>query len=211
LARLRRLGSAQLTAAVRRTLDTRAVPLVRLWEATGTRPLAAALAGLDPALRERYDRLPLLLGEPPLPKTLRRLVLLPAIADPYALDLAARRVRAAIGRLAVRDDPAVARAVGHRTTEPLLCALTVLVTCAAPEIPLAGVVPPRKVHVPGYPATTLKDEDGPWRRALPDAAELGADTGSFWDALAGRGLRVPASWLGAGGWTALWARAHAHH
>ncbi|WP_433149490.1 hypothetical protein ACQPZ8_11025 [Actinomadura nitritigenes] len=211
LARLRRLGSAQLTAAVRRTLDTRAVPLVRLWEATGTRPLAAALAGLDPALRERYDRLPLLLGEPPLPKTLRRLVLLPAIADPYALDLVARRVRAAIGRLAVRDDPAVARAVGHRTTEPLLCALTVLITCAAPEIPLAGVVPPRKVHVPGYPATTLKDEDGPWRRALPDAAELGADTGSFWDAVAGRGLRVPASWLGAGGWTALWARAHAHH
>ncbi|HEU5028630.1 MAG TPA: hypothetical protein VFV01_27225 [Spirillospora sp.] len=211
LTRLRRLGSAQLTAAVRRTLDTRAVPLVRLWDVTATRPLAGALGGLDPALRDRYDQLPLLLGEPPLPKTLRRLVKLPAIADPYALDLVGRRVRAAVGRLALQDDPVVARAVAHRTTGPLLCALAVLVTCAAPEIPLATVVPPRKIRVPGYPATTLKDEDGPWQRALPDAAELGADTGSFWDATAAHGLRVPASWLGAGGWTVLWSRAHAHH
>ncbi|MBO2463185.1 hypothetical protein [Actinomadura violacea] len=209
--RLRRLGSAQLTAAVRRALDTGAVPLARLWDATAARPLAAALDGLDPALRERYDQLPLLLGEPPLPKTLRRLVRLPAIADPYALDLAGRRVRAAIGRLALQDDPAVSRAVAHRPAGPLLCALAVLVTCAAPEIPLATVVPPRKIHVPGYPASTLKDEDGPWQRALPGAAELGADTGAFWDATAAHGLRVPASWLGAGGWTALWSRAHARH
>ncbi|MDL4817801.1 hypothetical protein [Actinomadura opuntiae] len=210
LPKLRRLGSAQLTAAVRRALDTGSVTLAGLWDATGERPLATALDGLDPALRQRYDQLPLLLGEPPLPKTLRRLVRLPAIAEPYALDLVARRVRAAIGRLAVQDDPAVARAVAHRPTEPLLCALAVLVTCAAPDVPLAIVVPPRKIAVPGYPATTLKDEDGPWRRALPDAAELGADTALLWDEVAARGLRVPASWLGAGGWTALWSRAHSH-
>ncbi|GAA2123384.1 hypothetical protein [Actinomadura napierensis] len=210
LTRLRRLGSAQLTAAVRRALGTGSVTLAGLWGATGERPLAAALEGLDPALRQRYDQLPLLLGEPPLPKTLRRLVRLPAIADPYALDLVARRVRAAVGRLAVQDDPAVARAVAHRPTEPLLCALAVLVTCAAPDVPLATVVPPREIAVPGYPATTLEDEDGPWRRALPDAAELGADTGLFWDEVAEHGLRVPASWLGAGGWTALWSRAHSH-
>ncbi|MWA05990.1 hypothetical protein F8568_037690 [Actinomadura sp. LD22] len=209
LTRLRRLGSGQLTAAVRRALDG-GVPLVRLWDATAARPLEAALGGLDPALRDRYDQLPLLLGEPPLPKTLRRLVKLPALADPYALDLVGRRVRAAIGRLALLDDPVIARAVAHRTTGPLLCALTVLVTCAGPEIPLATVVPPRKIRVPGYPATTLKDGDGPWLRALPDAAELGAATGSLWDAVAAHGLRVPASWLGAGGWTALWSRAHAH-
>ncbi|MFI0408147.1 hypothetical protein [Actinomadura sp. 3N508] len=208
LVRLRRLGAERLTGAVRRALESGAVDLAGLWAATGCRPLGTALDALDPALRGRFDRLPLLLGEPPLPKALRRLVKLPAIADAYALDLAGRRTRQAIGVLAVQDDPALATAVARRTTEPLLCALAIAVTCAAPGTELATVTAPRKIGVPGYPATTLKDEDGPWPRALPVARELGADTTRFWDEIKAHGLRVPASWLPPGGWTALWARAH---
>ncbi|MGP4028889.1 hypothetical protein [Actinomadura sp. 3N407] len=212
LVRLRRLGAAQLTSAVRRALDAGTVDLLGLWTATENRPLAAALDALDPALRDRFDRLPLLLDEPPLPKTLRRLIRLPAIADAYNLDLAGRRTRRAIGRLAVQDDPVIARALARRATEPLLCALIVAVHCdaSAAGTDLVPVTAPRRIRVPGYPATTLKDEDGPWRRALPAARELGADTAAFWDEIAAHGLRVPASWLASGGWTALWARAHSH-
>jgi hypothetical protein len=209
-ARLRRLGGAQLAAAVRRALDGGATDLVRLWADSGRRPLASALDDLDPALRTRFDQLPLLLGEPPLPKTLRRLVKVPAIADAYALDLVARRIRRAIGRLTVQDDPVIARALAKPTTEPLLCALAVTAACGAPEAGLTPVMKPRTTTVPGYPVTTLEDEDGPWRRALPAARELGADTAVFWDEIAERGLRVPASWLAHGGWTALWSRAHTH-
>ncbi|TDD35829.1 hypothetical protein E1287_12620 [Actinomadura sp. KC06] len=211
LVRLRRLGSERFTGAVRRALESGDVDLVGLWTATGSRPLGTALDALDPALRGRFDQLPLLLGEPPLPKALHRLVKLPAIADAYALDLAGRRARRAIGLLAVQDDPALAAAVARRTTEPLLCALTVAVTCAAPETELATVTAPRSVRVPGFPATALDDDDGPWRRrAVSAARELGADTARFWDEIAAHGLRVPASWLPPGGWTALWARAHSH-
>jgi hypothetical protein len=210
LIRLRRLGAEQLTSACRRALDTGAVDLRNLWTASGVRPLKTAVQALDPALLQRFDQLPLLLADPPLPRALRKLVKLPAVADPYALDLAARRTRRAIGRLAERDDPVIARALAGRPAEPLLCALTVMITCSAPAIELTPVVPPRAVTVPGYPATTLADEDGPWRRAFPLAGELGADTRVFWDEVAEHGLRVPTSWLVPGGWTALWSRAHAH-
>jgi hypothetical protein len=208
LARLRRLQSGSLTAACKSALEAGTVTLPGLWAASGARPLRTAAAALDPALRDRFDQLSLLFGEPPMAKSLRRLVKLPAIADAYALDLAARRVRTAIGTLAVADEAVIARAVADRTTEPLLCALTVLITSRAPGIDLVTVVPPRKVTVPGYPVTALSDQNGPWQRALRDARELGADTAAFWDQVAEHGLRVPASWLAAGGWTALWQRAH---
>ncbi|MEV4006524.1 hypothetical protein [Actinomadura sp. NPDC049753] len=208
LARLRRFGGPQLTGAVGRALDEGATDLVRLWAASGHRPLRSALDALDPALRGRYDQLPLLLGEPPLPKTLRRLVKLPAVADAYSLDLVARRVRRAIGALALQDDPVIARAFAKPTAERPLCALAVAATCAAPDTGLVPVMPPRTTTVPGYPATTLEDEEGPWQRALPAARELGADTAVFWDEIAEHGLRVPASWLAHGGWAALWSRAH---
>jgi hypothetical protein len=209
LARLRRLQSGSLTAACKSTLEAGPVTLPGLWAASGVRPLRTAVAALDPALRDRFGQLSLLLsGEPPMAKSLRRLVKLPAIADAYALDLVGRRVRAAIGTLAVADEAVIARALADRTTEPLLCALTVMMTSRAPGIDLVTVVPPRKVTVPGYPATALSDENGPWQRALRDARELGADTSVFWDQVAEHGLRVPASWLAAGGWTTLWQRAH---
>lgn len=89
-----------------------------------------------------------------------------------------------------------------------LVAGTVMITCRAPEIDLMAVVSPRTVNVPGYPATTLDDETGPWQRAFPAAGELGADTSVFWDEIANHGLRVPSSWLTHGGWIPLWTRAH---
>ncbi|XRQ14162.1 hypothetical protein ACN3XK_25770 [Actinomadura welshii] len=208
LVRLRRLGAAQLASAVRRALDTGPVDLLGLWTATGTRPLETALEALDPSLRDRFDRLPLLLGEPPLPKTLRRLVKRPDITGAYDLDLAGRRTRRAIGRLALQDDPVIARALRRRATEPLLCALAVAVTCEAPDIELAVVTKPGSDIVLGYPHSTL--DDRPWWLAESAARELGADTAGFRDAVAEHGLRVPASWLTAGGWTALWSRAHSH-
>ncbi|GLY91494.1 hypothetical protein [Actinoallomurus iriomotensis] len=208
LTRLRRLGPARLADACRRALDAGAVDLDALWAAGGIRPLTTAVEALDPAVRDRFDGLSLLVDGSPLPKSLRKLVKLPAVADAYALDLVARATRRAIGELANRDDPVIARAIAGRPAEPLLCALTVMVTCRAPAVDLTPVAPPRAVTVPGHPATSLADEDGPWQRAFPLAREMDADTGRFWDAIAEHGLRVPASWLGAGGWPALWSRAH---
>ncbi|GAA4487566.1 hypothetical protein GCM10023191_015610 [Actinoallomurus oryzae] len=210
LTRLRRLGAARFADACRRALDTGAVDLDQLWAAGGIRPLTTAVEALDPAVRDRFEALSLLLDGSPLPKSLRKLVKLPAVADAYALDLAARGTRRAIGELANRDDPVVARAIAGRPSEPLLCALTVMVTCRAPAIELAPVAPPRTVAVPGHPATSLEDESGPWQRAFPLAREMGADTTRLWDAIAEHGLRLPASWLGTGGWPALWSRAHRH-
>jgi hypothetical protein len=218
LGRLRRMRPGSLADACRRELGAGAAELEGLWTVTGVRPLRTAVAALDQALRDRFGQLSLLLGDPPLPKSLRRLVRLPAIADAYALDLAAREVRRAIGQLTIEDDPVIAGALADRVSEPLLCALTVMITCRAPAIDLATVAPPRNVTVPGhpatvvivpgYPATALGDEAGPWQRALPEARELGADPGRFRDQVAEHGLRVPVSWLAAGGWTALWGRAH---
>ncbi|MBC6460035.1 hypothetical protein [Actinomadura sp. HBU206391] len=208
LVRLRRLGPEHLTGACRRALDSGAVDLDRLWATSGIRPMSTAVQDLDPALRQRFHQLPLLLAEPPLPKALRKLVKLPALADPYALDLAARRTRRAIGELANQGDPVISRVLARRPTEPLLCALTVMITCRAPAIDLTPVAAPRAVTVPGYPATVLHDKNGPWQRAFPVARELGADTEVFWERIAEHGLRVPASWLVPGGWTALWSRAH---
>jgi hypothetical protein len=213
LARLRRLGSGgpgpgALADACRRALDAGAVTLPGLWAAGGTRPLRTAVAALDPALGDHCGQLALLFGEPPLAKTLRKLVRQPAIADAYALDLVARSVRRSIGDLASRDDPVISRALAGRTSESVLCALTVLINCRAPGIDLTTVTPPQAVSVPGYPATLLDEVNGPWLRAFPDARELGADTSAFLTRTAEHGLRVPASWLAGGTWTALWARAH---
>jgi hypothetical protein len=56
--------------------------------------------------------------------------------------------------------------------------------CAVLGTAVATVVPPRRTAVPSYPLSSLDDENG---------------------------LRVPASGMGAGGWTAFWSRAHTHH
>ncbi|MFF5259670.1 hypothetical protein ACFY4C_12045 [Actinomadura viridis] len=207
--RLRRLGPVQLAGACRNALARGPVDLVDLWALTEVRPLEAAMAALDPALLARYAQLTRLTGAEAPPPSLRPLARLPRVAPSYSMGVVARRVRAAIGRLALDGDPALARALIRRPAVPPLCALAVLVTCRAPALALVPVAPPRAAGVPGFPATALNDPDGPWQRALPAARELGADTSVFWERIAEDGLRVPEEWLAAGGWAALWSRAHA--
>ncbi|MBO2445696.1 hypothetical protein J4573_01195 [Actinomadura barringtoniae] len=206
LTRLRRMAPEQLLDACRNALDAR--DLRRLWTLTATRPLAAAVEGLEPDALQRYGQLALLEEEAPLPGSLRKLVRLKAVAPSRSMDVVARRVRAALGVLARENDPALARAVVRRATPEALCALAVTITCRAPETELAQVAPPRIVTMPGYPASELNDEEGPWQRALPAARELGADTEAFWGQVSAHGVRVPAAWVGAGGWPALWGQAH---
>jgi hypothetical protein len=190
-------------------LDRRELDLADLWTLSGIRPLEAALDGLDPALRERFGQLGLLTGAAPLPGSLRKLARDPRVAPAYSMGLVGLRLRAAIGRLVLDGDPAVARSMVGRPAVPMLCALTVHVTCQAPAIELAPVAAPRAVAVPGFPASALDDEDGPWHRAFPDARELGSDTAAFWDQVSTHGLRVPAAWVArGGGWPGLWSRAH---
>ncbi|MEU5881395.1 hypothetical protein [Spirillospora sp. NPDC047279] len=192
LTRLRRMEPAQLKAACRR-----ADP-VDLWTATAVRPL-------DAVVREHFaDQLDLLLDGGPLPRGYRRLVRLIPVAPAYSLGLMARRIRAAMGDLACED----ALTVTHRTPAPMLCALIVAVTCRAPGIALTPIAPPRAVEIPGFPASTLSDEDGPWQRAFAEARELGADTDVFWERIAADGLRAPARWLAQAGWPALWSSAN---
>ena len=211
LTRLRRLRPASLDAACRNALDRHDVDLADLWALSGTRPMETALDGLDPALRERFGRLDLLTGTGPLPGSLRTLARSPQVAPAYTMNLVGLRLRAAIGRLVLDGDQALARSVARRPTVPMLCALVVHANAAAASSPdLVPVTEPRAVTVPGFPASTLEDEDGPWRRALPDARELGADTDAFWAGIAEHGLRVPVAWVSRGGWTGLWSRAHHH-
>ncbi|MFC7219329.1 hypothetical protein ACFQLX_14300 [Streptomyces polyrhachis] len=205
LVRLRRTDTAALTASCRRVIGEGG--LIGLWEATSHRPLTDAIGRLDPVLRERYAGLESLTGDAPLPRSLRRLVRAPEVGAAYRLETAARRIRAVLGQLVCADDPLLAAALNRRVTVPLLCALTATATLRVPARELAEVAPPRAVTVPGYPASTLSDPSGPWRRALAGVCELGADPDAFWDRVAAGGLGVRRSWLGGGGWPALWARA----
>jgi hypothetical protein len=203
---LKRLGPAQHVELLRTALDA-GLGASALWRSTRVRPLAAAVDRLDPRLRE-YDRLTTLTGAAPLPATLRALVRRPEIAAAHAMDVVARAVRRAMGELA--DDDGLARSVARRPSPELLCALVIAATCAAPStvdnpVRLAA---PGTPAVPGFPATDLFDEDGPWQHALPAAAELGAPVELFGRRIAEHGLLAPASLLGRGGWPALWRRAH---
>ncbi|WP_329114038.1 hypothetical protein [Streptomyces sp. NBC_01465] len=206
--RLRRLPPLSLATACQQALAQGKLDLPHLWTATSVRPLATAVDALDPALRRRFEQLTLLTSDAPLPKSLRRLVKLPTVATAYATDLMSLRVRAALGRLMHDGDAVLARAMAGHTTVPLLCAAAVTVNCRTPTTELTQVTPPRTVTVPGFPSTDLADAEGPWQQALPAARELGADTTVWWDHIAEHGLRIPTAWLGAGGWPALWSRAH---
>jgi hypothetical protein len=204
---LRRASGRRLDDIVRQRLADDPANLAALWRATGVRPLAMALSGLDPALRQRYAHLDLLPADGPLPVAPARLARRPEVADARTADLVGRRVRAAIGRLARTDDPVLAHSMrGRHADTGLLCAL-VLAVSTAPRVGPAALTPvttPDSVSVPGFPDTRLDDADGPWQRARPDAAELGADPEWTPDQTV---LTVPTSWLGPGGWRALWARA----
>lgn len=205
LTALRRLPADRIDDACLDALSVIGLP--ELWRATAVRPLALALNTLDPELRARFDPLDLLLADAPLPGSLRKLARHGAIAPARSMELVARRIRAALGRLARAGDPVLAQQVIRRADATLLCPLIIAVTTWPPSRPTVPITAPREATVPGFPRSDLEDPSGPWRRALPDAAELGADLDAFWDRIAAGGLRVPAAWLGNGGWPALWQRA----
>ncbi|WP_237111078.1 hypothetical protein, partial [Nonomuraea sp. MG754425] len=170
--------------------------------ADAVRPPGRAEAGGRPQLG-------LLLLDAPLPGSLRGLARHEAIAPARSMELVARRVRAAVGRLARAADPLFARHVARHADTAALCALVVAVTTWPPDpaLPTVAVSEPGRTSVPGFPRTDLEDPSGPWPRAFPGAVELGADLDVFWERVADGGLRVPVTWLGHGGWPALWQRA----
>ncbi|WP_206060871.1 hypothetical protein, partial [Nonomuraea basaltis] len=208
LTALRRLSADRLDRAC---LDALPVTgLTELWHATEVRPLARALDALDPDLRARFDHLDLLLVDAPLPGSLRNLARHEAIAPARSMELVTRRIRAALGRLARAADPVLARHVARRPDAAVLCSLVIAVTTWPPTQPTLAITAPGEPTVSGFPFSSLEDPGGPWRRALPGAGELGADLETFWDRVTAGGLRVPAAWLGNGGWPALWQRAARH-
>ncbi|MCE6999061.1 hypothetical protein LZG04_30290 [Saccharothrix sp. S26] len=203
---LKRIGPGEHVALLRAALDG-GLGATALWQATRVRPLAAAVARLDPALRD-HGRLGSLTDGSPLPRTLRALVRRPEVAPAHAMDVVARAVRLAMGHLL--DDDVLARSVAHHPSTELVCALAIATTCTEKSTKDATVrvVAPRETAVPGFPAGDLSDEHGPWRQALDAAADLGAPVELFPDRVAERGLLVPAALLGSGGWPVLWQRAH---
>ncbi|MFI6098065.1 hypothetical protein ACIA8G_21105 [Lentzea sp. NPDC051213] len=203
---LKRVGPAEHTDLLRTALDA-GLDAPALWRATRVRPLTAAVGRLDSGLRE-YDRLDTLTDGSPLPRTLRALVRRPEIAPAHAMDVVARAVRTAMGDLA--GDDALARSVAKRPSTELVCALAIVTTCAGKSTKdgVVQVAEAKKTVVPGFPASDLSDEHGPWQKALPAAADLGAPVELFWERVAEHGLLVPAALLGKGGWPALWQRAH---
>lgn len=203
---LKRVGPARHVELFRGALDTGLSASV-LWQATSVRPLASAVSGLDPALPD-YDRLGTLTASTPLPRVLRALVRHPEIAPAYAMDVVGRAIRTAMGELAGTD--ALARSVARRPSPELVCALAIATTCVAQSTKdnTVQMVTAGTTVVPGFPASDLFDEHGPWQQALAAAAELGAPVHLFGQRIAEQGLLIPAALLGKGGWPALWRRAH---
>ncbi|WP_426511050.1 hypothetical protein ACPPVO_10675 [Dactylosporangium sp. McL0621] len=150
---------------------------------------------------------PLALDEP-LTGSLRTVAKAPGIAEARTTELVARRVRRAMGVLLRAGNPALAGRRPEGLDAPMLCACALAVTSwSGPGVPVAGA---RRVTVPGFPASALNDDGGPWVAAWPDAVELGADREVFWECVAEHGLLVPAAWLEPAGWAALWAHANRH-
>lgn len=198
------LNRTDSLAEVLRTALDDGLGALAIWRATRVRPLASAVARLDPDLRE-HDRLSTLTAGAALPRTLRALVRRPEIAPAHAMDVVARALCTAMGTLAT---DALARSVARRPSPELVCALAIATTCRSTSDQTVQVAERGKVSVPGFPASDLSDEHGPWQRAFPAAAELGAPVDVFWEGVADHGLLVPAALLGKGGWQALWSRAH---
>lgn len=214
LTALRRATPAGLLRALRLVLADPSGPgLVDIWQASGDRPLARAVAAMPPSAA---DRLGPLLVDAPLPGSLRTVAKLPRVAPGRTAALVALRLRGALGLLLGQDAAELARAVQVRPHGPLIRAAALTVTSwgglpptgQRPPGPAIGAVtavcPRRRVRVPGFPESSLRDEL--WQGAWPDAVELGAAPDLFWDRIAAHGLLMPSSWLSAG-WPTLWSRA----
>ncbi|AVT32246.1 hypothetical protein C6361_25445 [Plantactinospora sp. BC1] len=168
------------------------------------------------------DRLAPLLRDAPLPGSLRPVARVGHVAVARTADLVALRVRVALGTLLRQDCPELADGVRSRPHAGLLRAAALAVTSwsglrtGGPDPGSAPVrfsaervtvvVPRRRVRVPGFPQSSLRDES--WQSSWPDAVELGAVPDGFWERIAGHGLLLPSSWLAGGGWAALWSRAN---
>ncbi|MEN3608039.1 hypothetical protein AAH979_00680 [Plantactinospora sp. ZYX-F-223] len=226
LTALRRATPAAVARACRLTLADPAGPgLVALWQASGHRPLARAVRALVPSrpgtpAPPTLDRLAPLLVDAPLPGSLRPLARVGQVAVARTADLVALRLRGALGTLLRQDAAELADAVRARPHLGLLRAAALAVTSwggpptgnphALPSTPdVTVVVPRRRVRVPGYPQSSLRDEG--WQSGWPDAIELGGVPDGFWDRIAAHGLLLPSSWLTDGGWVPLWSRANGPH
>jgi hypothetical protein len=134
------------------------------------------------------------------------------------VDLVGLRLRRAIGALTHDADPVIDDGVRGLSTAAL-CTLVLAVTSWTEpsgdrdRALTYQLTAPGEVEVPGFPGSCLIDHDGLWPLAWPHARELGASEIHF-DQIIQCGLLVPASWLGTGGWPALWnhaARPAARH
>lgn len=175
---LRRATDDELTEAVRRALAG-GQELREIWHGTAARPMAAALDGLSP-------RLAPLARDVRLTGALRPIARIPEVGAARTVDLAALRVRAALGRLIAEEDPELARRLAARPDVPMLCAMALAATAL-------GV----GVEVRPEPRLVTR---GAWIEARVAAAELAGSPPAR-----GR-LRVPGNWIPRG-WPALWAKA----
>ncbi len=201
---LRRESLTSLAGILGKTLAVQDA-LADMWAATAIRPFQQAVAAEHPS---DVDRLAPLFTDAPLPGYLRILSRLPHIAPARTAHLVALRLRRSLGLLVGHDDHVLAQAIVARPHAAVIkaAALTVTSWGGLPgHSATAAITAPRKVSVPGYPATTLDDEG--WQASWPDAGELGAHMDRFWEQLAERGLLLPASWLRHTTWPVFWSRA----
>lgn len=209
---LRRSKPDTLTRLCAAALEAGRVTLPQLWSATGTHPIATALHALEPAVMIRYPRLRRLTEDTPLPsKALRELVKDPEIGAARSIDLLALRLREALLRLALVDDPVFAGALRANPAVEFLCPLILVITSTAgyPH-PTTMIAAADAVTIPGFPVSSLIDPEGPWRRSHSSAGEFGSVPTPRWEQAPDTGLRIPTSWLPRGGWPVLWSRAASH-
>jgi hypothetical protein len=133
--------------------------------ASGTRPIATALAALQKQDIPGVEALTALGRDETLPGALRCLARQPEVNAARNLDLAAIRIRVELGRLLREAHPTLDRAVANDPVVEQLCAMALAVTVRdgsgvglEEEIArgqLVAITRPRKTTVPGYPSTSL--------------------------------------------------------
>ncbi|MFF2549584.1 hypothetical protein ACFVUS_01240 [Nocardia sp. NPDC058058] len=211
LTAMRRSPAARLNQLCAEALDADRVSLPDLWSAVNNRPLATALANLDPVLAAKYPRLQTLTADAQLPsKRLRELVKAPELAQARSMDLIALRLRKALVEMAMADAPTFAAALARRPSWDLICTFAIAITSSPDHsYPVTAISDPKSTKVTGFPATSLTDPDGPWQPRLSAAVEFGGGIEQFWERAAESGVLISLSWLKGGTWQALWARAWA--
>lgn len=202
VARPRRSGP--LAEATARVLEG-GTSLAMLWRATAGRPLSAAvdfaLVG-DQAVDLRR------LTELTVPPSLRIALTEPRVWRARVVELACRRVRAALADLVLAGDARLDAAVAAAPEPGFLATTVLLLTASAPaglRVPVDEIPVGPDGAVPGRPPTSVRDESGVWPVARRDAAELGAPGDRVEEI---QHLLVPAAWTAGRGWPVLWARAH---